>query len=105
MLKHLREYIDFDKYDTEEIDSRLTDKDFVKFLNSWNAYYKFVHNLTEFMKRDHYDFNIYWDSVEDFCHKVKRVNYISTAFMWDETDEGYWFWSRINSRWWIWLTH
>jgi len=106
MLKHLREYINFNDYDIDETyDSPLTDKEFVKFLRDNFIYDKFINNLdSAIITNDHY-YGRYWYSINTFCNDItskfdlERCDYIKYAFVWSGTPEGRTFWANWHYRW------
>jgi len=111
MLKHLREYIDFDNYDVEETKGRLTNKEetrdhltnkkFVEFLKNNDIYKKFLDNLRREMRvrnRATY-YKRFWYSINTFCNDVQELDYINNAFFWKDTPEGHDFWERYHYEW------
>ena len=96
-LKHLRENINFDDYETDEtIDSPLTDKDFVEFLKTNNIHDRFVTNLEK-------EANHRWN-ISTFCDDIgNRYDYISGGIYWSNTPEGHSFWSKYNNLWRRWV--
>jgi len=99
MLKHLREYIDFDNYDIDETDSQLTDKTFVKFLKDNNIHDKFIYNLQQFIHKRKKK-GLSYTKISDFCNKTDNIDYILYSFSWSDTPEGADFWSGYNNKWW-----
>ena len=105
MLKHLREYIDFDNYDIDETyDSPLTDKEFVIFLKDNNIYDKFIDNLYRDIEKGGKYYGQLWHSVETFCDEISNIGegrplYIVSAFVWDKTPEKFDFWKHWHYRW------
>ena len=101
MLRHLREYIDFNDIDTDETieNSPLTDKEFVKFLKDNNIYWKFINNLYVAMRENKWGYGTYWNSIETFCQDVNVHKYIARAFVWVKTPEGNDFWRYYNEKW------
>ena len=97
MITHLREYIDFNDVDTDETDCNpLTDKDFVMFLIDNNIYREFIYNLKQYMMKG---YRRYWSNTRTFCQEISRYSYVSNAFMWDKTKEGFKFWKKVNDSW------
>jgi hypothetical protein len=68
--------INWNDWDIEEKDneSKLTDKEFVKFLYNNNDYDIFIYNINK--------------SLESYCDSLNQNNYISRAFTWDYLKEG-----------------
>ena len=107
MLKHLMEYIDFNDIDTYERPSDpLTDKRFVKFLNINGIYDKFMDNLYRAIEQNDGHYRRNWYSIKTFCDDISktegRYKYITLAFYWSNTLEGYEFWEYWHSLWVTW---
>ena len=99
MLQYLKEYINFNDYDTDETyDSPLTDKGFVKFLKENNIYNKFMDNIREEII-EHGKYWSYWRSIENFCNIITDYAYIVSAFFWPDTPEGVIFWNKYDRMW------
>ena len=91
MFLYLKEYIDFSDIDVDETyDSPLTNKRFVMFLKDYGIHDKFIRNT----KQDSKQWNI-----KAFCDRVQPQFYITNAFFWLATPEGYDFWDRYDHLW------
>jgi len=103
MLKHLREYIDFDNYDIDETDNQLTDKMFVKFLKDNKIYDRFINNLHRAITNHDEQYENYWYSIGTFCNDINKIygisQYMILGFNWRGTPEGSDFWNYWYKKW------
>lgn len=73
--------------------------EFFRFLKEKGAYDKWMKNRHEYMLKYHDEFDVVRETdyliipQEDFL-----ISYYA-SFSWDETPEGFWFWERLNEKW------
>jgi hypothetical protein len=68
--------------------------DFIVFLHEEGVYKEYRENLYV---------NCLQKKKDSIYLRIERMkqhgSYISSAFVWDETPQGHWFWSAINNKW------
>ena len=93
--------IDFQNIDIDETDSNmvddspLTDKEFVKFLREYGIYNTFMREIRRYNERN----PLFYVDTEILCENIEKKYYISAAFNWDRTDDGFKFWDFYNDLW------
>ena len=91
---------DFDIEETKNTDLKISDDLFVKFLKDHKIYDKFIRNVINWrrnLKTDHRKYGI--PDLDKFCEQLDRSSYLSYAFSWDKTPEGFLYWADVNSSW------
>ena len=66
---------------------------FTKFLIKYKCYSSFKKNL-----RNHF-INDKYKTIDVLCKKINITDYIDSAFIWDESKEGFSFWDDLNDYW------
>lgn len=90
--------INFNDFDIDETEI-LTDSKFVDFLRKYKYYDKFMTNLKNEMKTSNGFYKEYWTDIDAFCDEVDTDKYISSAFDWVYSPEGYKFWKAAHYNW------
>ena len=66
------------------------DKEFISFLKRNDCYYEYKENFIN---------NGYYPKFREFMHFAPRKKYISYAFFWKNTPQGYEYWNVIYRKW------
>ena len=73
---------------------------FFRFLKEYNCYSKFFKNFKDSICGYSFRFeNDYALLKEDFFSKTEPINFLSYAFIWQMSNEGYWYWDRFDDKW------
>lgn len=75
-------------------------KKFFRFLKEYNCYSKFFKNFKD--NRCGYSFRFENNSPllkEEFFRKTESINFLSCAFIWQISNEGYWYWDKFDDKW------
>lgn len=76
---------------------------FIEFLKEMNSYDKFETNLkNNLLKKSNtgYDSITFpYFEINSLCKYLDVPRYIVMAFVWENTDEGYYFWEKLNDKW------
>lgn len=67
--------------------------DFVSFLKKRGLYKKYKTNLYTFRKKFHDDYFF------NLTKHERAEHFIVNAFIWDKTEEGFYFWKNANEKW------
>ena len=87
--------IKFNEFDIEEVpEGYIPDKEFVDFLRIHNAYHTYISNI----KYDAENGN----NIQGFFRETPKACYISNAFNWSQTSQGFKYWSNISK---LWITY
>ena len=65
-------------------------KKFIHFLKQNNAYVRYVYNFGK------HNYKLSFDA---FTRVYLQSQYINSAFVWDETKEGWSYWNNLSERW------
>lgn len=75
---------------------------FIEFLKEMNSYDKFETNLENNITKPHKEYDLItfpYFEINSLCKYLCVPNYIMYAFSWENTDEGYQFWEKLNDKW------
>lgn len=84
--RYRNQHINFDNFDIEE--TEVPDEQFFKFLKRNDIYGKFLNNINNVGRKIKY-----------FFERADKSAYVSSAFNWDRTPEGFKYWDDINRKW------
>ena len=75
-------------------------KEFIRFLKEEGVYVAFKRNFSiDYLRKWFIDDYRQIISGRNYYRVIKKLEYISKAFYWRDTPEGYEFWLDINKRW------
>lgn len=85
---------------TQETICHSSRKEFIRFLKEEGVYVAFKRNFSLDYLREWFD-NDYKQIVngKSYYEAVGGANYISEAFYWKDTPEGFDYWSELNKKW------
>ena len=66
-------------------------KELVAFLKKHKVYRKFIKNF----KNGHFDI----ENLENFCIRKSQEDYFEAVFIWENTNEGHYFWNKLDLKW------
>ena len=75
---------------------------FIEFLKEMNSYDEFETNLKNNITKPYlgYDSITFpYFEIDSLCKYIRVPNYITYAFRWEHTDEGSYFWQKLDDKW------